>query len=128
MTRSKARAERESALPPTIHIRNKRTREVHHRGHIKQQGAEMGRRGGNSSRGTPNRRKPVRTSEVSPIRLFSAADEENREDEGVLRVSLGFIQLSTVVGFGSEVIFAALHQQTMLPVVHWVRGFTRSSI
>ena len=92
ITRSRAKAEIESSPKPTNQSRTVRKRKVGTRAHIHYQRADMGRRGGNSGRGASNRRKPVLSSEVAPTRLFSTTEEENREDEPLSRVSLGFLQ------------------------------------
>ena len=86
ITRSQARAGREGTQ-----THNKHMQKVGFREHIQYQRADMGRRGGNSSRGASSRRKPVQTAEVAPIRLFSTTEGVNTEDEPLNRVSIGVL-------------------------------------
>ena len=95
ITRSRARAERESTPTSKQAVGSVSEFKVGRREHIApvdNECEDMGRRGGTSGRRTSNRLKPVDTSDVTPIQLFSMAEEVNREDEIVSRVSYHFLQ------------------------------------
>ena len=90
ITRSRARADRACILPSELHSRIMRTPKVALREHtapVSYESENMGRRGGTSGRRTSSRKKPVDTSNVTPLRLFAMAEEENRDDETVSGVS-----------------------------------------
>jgi hypothetical protein len=129
ITRSRTRAERESTTTPTKPIRIKRTQKVGQREHIEYQRADMGRRGGSSSRGAYNRRKLVESSEVAPIRLFTMTEEENRGEGSHRRVSLGFLQNDYSGGLHvCEVNLFALHRKTVLSKLLSHRGVMHCSL
>ena len=90
ITRSRAKAERDGNPSSIGHVRVLRKQKVDRVEHIAPAiygRQDMGRRGGNSRRGTSNRTKLVDAPDVAPIRLFSTAEEVCVDVKTVSRVS-----------------------------------------